>query len=200
MVPLLCVALLAGCAAPSVPPMSVVERDIIRTEIDDDNWSTVKVEYPEASRPDVVVKGTIDDRDWSSRMVDCLRDMGFTVNVTDGYFSFGGNSGRPPIDYAVSTYVCRSRYPTLTQLIQYLDRRQLDKLYLYYVGTVRPCLLLAGAPSPMPPTRFAFVLSAFRNPSWHPFQVVWESGLPDPRVRYLEQRCPPIPTWLDLHG
>jgi hypothetical protein len=60
--------------------------------------------------------------------------------------------------------------------------------------------LLAGAPSSTPPTRFAFVSSAFENPSWHPFQVVWESGLPDPRVRYLEQRCPPIPPWLDLHG
>ncbi|MET4781966.1 hypothetical protein [Glaciihabitans sp. UYNi722] len=73
---------------------------------------------------------------------------------------------------AISSYVCRSMYPTLNQVIQYLNRPQLEELYRYYVGSVRPCLLLAGVPALTPPTRLAFVLSASGDLEWNPFQQV----------------------------
>lgn len=198
MVPFLCAVLLSGCAPPGEPSLTSSERDIIRAEIDDDNWRAVAFAFPQALRPEVHTLRTINERSWSDRMESCLAEAGFGASAAHDHVFVGPDSKRSAIGYAIASYECRTKYPTLSHIVQYLDRRQLLGLYTYYLGSVRPCLLLAGAPSPRPPSQLAYVISVFSIPEWHPFQQVWDRGTPDSRLRYLEQRCPPIPPWLDL--
>ncbi|MHC5796732.1 hypothetical protein ACVXZ4_11290 [Lacisediminihabitans sp. FW035] len=154
--------------------------------------------FPDARRPGVIVVRTVHDGDWQALIIACLRSEGFTVFVDGRYFQFGTTPDRSPEDFAIVTYQCLSRYPTADEVMHYLDRDRLYALYRYYASTVRPCLLVAGADSARPPTRFAFVLSALSRNSWNPYRLAWDSAMPAARLAFLEQLCPPIPGWLDL--
>ncbi len=73
-----------------------------------------------------------------------------------------------------------------------------DALYRYYVGTVRPCLLVSGVPSEAPPTRSTFLLSVPARNSWNPYRLAWNSVMPASRLAFIQQLCPPLPGWMDL--
>lgn len=73
-----------------------------------------------------------------------------------------------------------------------------DGLYRYYVGTVRPCLLVSGVPSEAPPTRSTFLLSVPARNSWNPYRLAWNSVMPASRLAFIQQLCPPLPGWMDL--
>lgn len=190
--------LLAGCATASTREVvSPKDRHRIGVEILNSNWSTVAGEFPGTEQPVVVITRTIPDEAWAGTMVACLRDRGFNAIVLRDGLTYTAPPDFSAARVAVSRYVCDSTTPTATEVTRYLNRPQLDALYRYYVGSVRPCLLVAGAPSSPPPDWFAFVTSAVSKPIWHPFDLAWQA-LPDPVVHYLEQRCPPVPPWLDL--
>ena len=190
--------LLAGCASQSTHEIvSSRDRQRIAAEIMDANWVPIAAEFPDAEQPVVVVTRTINDNDWAATMVSCLRDTGINAVVRGDGFSYSAPAEFSASQIAVSRYVCDSTTPTATDVTRYLNRVQLDALYRYYVGSVRPCLLVAGMPSPRPPTWFSFVTGALSRPVWHPFNLVWQSR-PEQTVRYLEERCPPVPPWLDL--
>lgn len=193
------IALLAGCSPTDAPAgLSSAERAVIRSEIQGAHWRVVTTRFPDARRPAVTVTHTVHDGNWQALIIACLRSEGFTVFVDGRYFQFGTTPDRGPEDFAVVSYVCLSRYPTADEVMHYLDRDRLDALYWYYAGTVRPCLLLAGAESTPPPTRFAFVLSALSRNNWNPYRLAWDGAMPAARLAFLEQLCPPVPGWLDL--
>jgi hypothetical protein len=177
--------------------VSPQDRQRIGVEIVNSNWSRVIGEFPGTPQPVVVITRTIPDNAWAATMVDCLHERGFAaITLRDG-LTYTAPPEFSAARVAVSRYVCDSTTPTVTAVTRYLNRAQLDALYRYYVGSVRPCLLVAGAPSSRPPDWFTFVTGALSKPVWHPFDLAWQQ-LPDPVIRYLEQRCPPVPPWLDL--
>ncbi|WP_394768286.1 hypothetical protein [Lacisediminihabitans sp.] len=190
--------LLAGCATASTREVvSPKDRHRIGSELIASNWSTVADEFPGTTQPMVVISRTIPDVAWAGTIVSCLRDQGFdAIQLRDG-LTYTAPPDFSAARVAVSRFVCDTTRPTVTKVTRYLKRPQIDALYRYYVGSVRPCLLVAGAPSSPPPDWFTFVTSVVSKPIWHPFDLAWRT-LPDPVVRYLEQRCPPVPPWLDL--
>jgi hypothetical protein len=192
-------ALLAGCAPTTrSTELSSAERAAIRVDVQTKHWKIVTSQFPAATRPQVVVAHTAHDGNWQASMVDCLRADGFTVLVDGRYFQFGPTAGRTPEDFAVVTYRCISRYPTAEEVMQFLDSDRLETLFRYYVGTVRPCLLLSGVPSEAPPTWFTFLLSAHARDSWNPYRLAWNSSLLASRIAFIQQLCPPLPGWMDL--
>jgi len=196
---LVAIALLGGCSPTGAAAgLSSAERAEIRSEILAAHWRLVTTRFPDARRPRVSVAHTVHDGNWQELIIACLRSEGFTVFVDGRYFQFGTTPDRSPEDFAIVSYTCLSRYPTADEVMHYLDRDRLDALYRYYASTVRPCLLVAGAESAPPPTRFAFVLSALSQNSWNPYRLAWNSAMPAARLAFLEQLCPPIPRWLDL--
>jgi len=168
------ITLLGGCVPVNGESGAVVftdrQRSSIRTTILDLKWSPVAAEYPEAIRPEVTMMVTVPDHDWPDAMVECLRLAGIVAHVVNGNAVYG-SAGQTPLEVAVSFYSC--------------------------LRIVRPCLLTAGAPSPASPDRSAAVgLAGLAG--WNPYQVIWTSTITAQTQTYLEQRCPPTPTWLNL--
>lgn len=193
------IALLAGCAPTTrSAELSSAERAAIRVDVQDEHWKIVTSKFPDATRPQVAVAHTVHDGNWQASMVDCLRAEGLTVFVDGRYFQLGPTAGRTSEDFAVVTYRCISRYPTAEEVMQFLDSDRLETLFHYYVGTVRPCLLVSGVPSETPPTWFTFLLSAYTRDSWNPYRLAWNSSLPASRLAFIQQLCPPLPGWMDL--
>lgn len=190
--------ILAGCIATPPEQLTAAERSQIRIGFANSEWASVSVKFPEATRPPLTVLRTIDDHDWPEAVASCLRGSGFNVVAgADGY-KYLGRPDQTPISFAIANYACLVDYPKISDLVPFLGRDQIDALYLYYVASVRPCLLAAGVPSAAPPTRFAFVTSVFTRESWHPLQRAWTAKLPASQMRYVEQLCRPVPQWLDL--
>ena len=193
------ITLLAGCAPTTrSAELSSAERTAIRVDVQTEHWKVVTSQFPDATRPQVAVAHTAHDGNWQASMVDCLRADGFTVLVDGRYFQFGRTAARTPEDFALVTYRCISRYPTAEEVMHFLDSDRLEALFRYYVGTVRPCLLVSGVPSEAPPTWLRFQLSADTRDSWNPYRLAWNSSLPASRLAFIQQLCPPLPGWMDL--
>ena len=193
-------AMLSGCVAPSsggdAGPLSPLQRAIIRNSILDSKWSVVAAEYPEAIRPAVRMAPTVTDHDWAPEMVKCLGTAGIVAYIQNGVAVYG-SAGQTPLEVAVRYYACEAGHPSESQVASHFSASQSTALYDYYLRVVRPCLLAAGAPSPASPDRSA-VASLAGLAGWNPYQVIWTSSMPATTQSYLEQRCPPIPTWLNL--
>jgi hypothetical protein len=192
------VLLVTGCAAqPASSPLSEAQRSSIRTELLDARWQPVSEEYPEALRPSVAIAPTVPDHDWPEAVIACLRGLGFVAVQSGGGVEYRNGLGKTPLEYAVALYACEGSIPAESAVAARLEPRQTASLYGYYLNVVRPCLLLAGAPSPASPDRSA-VESLAGLAGWNPYQVIWTSGTPAARLDYLERRCPPVPAWLNL--
>ena len=194
------ITLLGGCVPVNGESGAVVftdrQRASIRTTILDSKWSPVAAEYPEAIRPEVATMVTVPDHDWPDAMVECLRLAGIVAHVVNGNAVYG-SAGQTPLEVAVSFYSCEAGHPAESQVASYFTPAQSAALYDYYLRIVRPCLLTAGAPSPASPDRSAAVgLAGLAG--WNPYQVIWTSTITAQTRTYLEQRCPPTPTWLNL--
>ncbi len=193
------IVLLAGCAPVTrSAELSLAERAAIRVDLQAEHWKIVTSQFPNAKRPHVMVAHTATEGNWQASMVGCLRAEGFTVFVDGHYFQFGHTAGRTAEDFAVVTYRCIVRYPTAEDVIYYLDRDRLEALYHYYIGTVRPCLILSGVPSEAPPSWFKFLRSAYTRDGWNPYRLAWNSSIPTTRLAFIQKLCPPLPGWMDL--
>jgi len=197
---LIAVAMLTGCASATsetvTSPLTGPQRASIRSTILDSKWSQVAVEYPEAIRPEVTMAPTVPDHDWATAMVLCLKADGIVAYISNGVPIYG-SAGQTPLEVAVSFYFCEAGHPTESQVASYFTPTQSTALYDYYLRVVRPCLLAAGAPSPASPDRSAAAgLAGLAG--WNPYQVIWASGISAQTQTYLERRCPPTPTWLNL--
>jgi len=193
------ITLLAGCVPTTrSPELSSAERAAIRGDVQTQHWKVAISQFPDATRPKVSVAHTAHDGNWQASMVECLRADGFTVLVDGRYFQFGRTAARTPEDFALVTYRCISRYPAAEEVMHFLDSDRLEALFHYYVGTVRPCLLVAGVPSEAPPTWLRFQLSAETRDSWNPYRLAWKSSMSASRVAFIQQLCPPLPGWMDL--
>ncbi|WP_222706651.1 hypothetical protein [Lacisediminihabitans profunda] len=192
------VLLLAGCSGgPATSPLSQADRVSIRTELLDARWQSVTDQYPEALRPRLSIAPTVPDHDWPAAVIVCLHRLGFVAVQSGGGVEYRNGRGKTPLEYAVALYTCEGSHPAESAVAARLGPRQSASLYGYYLNVVRPCLLLAGAPSPASPDRSA-VESLAGLAGWNPYQVIWTSGVPASRLDYLERRCPPVPAWLDL--
>jgi hypothetical protein len=192
--------LLAACtAAPDHPLIDDRERATIRSHILNDLWGPVASQYPEAIRPVVSVARTVPNHEWAQTVVDCLRGQGITAGVVGGGVSYLSSSGQTQLEYAVANYTCSAQYPSESAVVRLLTPALAEADYRYQVTVVRPCLLIAGAPSPASPNReLADSINSLGR--WNPFQVIWAGNYPRGAVRYWEQRCPPVPVWLDVAG
>jgi len=186
---------LAGCAAAPPPPLGDDERAMILGRVQDEAWS--RVDYPEALRPPVPAEETLADEDWIVAVIACLKNVGFDVTRRGFEFGYRSSQGQTPLDFAVRSYVCSIKNPRLGAVAVYLDDDQLGLIYDYYAQVVRPCLLLEGQSSPVPPERGEFVDRFFLF-SWHPYDDVWAAALPTDRLAAIERECPPVPAWLNL--
>ncbi|HEY0259302.1 MAG TPA: hypothetical protein VGC18_05570 [Lacisediminihabitans sp.] len=190
--------LLTGCASPP-PVIGEAERTRMVSTLKDGEWREVSRLYPEAVRPAVSPVRTIPDYEWATTMAACLRAAGFAVTPTDdgqGY-SYSSSDGQSPLDFAVTTYSCEVAYPTVFILLSLLGPKQTSLEAAYQRGVVRPCLLLAGAPSPAP-DQLALRDAPGTSSGWDPYQGLLHGAAPDATVRFFEQRCPPVPPWLQL--
>jgi hypothetical protein len=186
---------LAGCASAPASPISADDRAHILNRIQDEAWS--HVDYPEALRPLVPAGKTLADKDWIASVVTCLKNVGFDVTQRGYTFGYRSSQGQTPLEFAVRSYVCTVRNPRLGAVAVYLDDIQRGHIYDYYSQIVRPCLLLAGQPSPVAPERGEFVDRFFLY-TWHPYDDVWAANLGTRQLAAIERDCPPVPTWLNL--
>ncbi|MDQ1598463.1 MAG: hypothetical protein QOI70_1887 [Microbacteriaceae bacterium] len=192
-------AMLTGCAtAGPSHPVSERQRSEIRTSILRHDWAKVERAYPNADPPRVRFVRTVPDHDRPTVLVRCLRLNGIHSTWVDNGLPYSPNVS--PLDFARLSFTCSAQYPSESQVVSYLSSSQRKELFEYRRDTVRTCLLSIGMPSPRPPPRAAQPTEGIEPPSWHPYQVVWQRGLAPGPLSFLEQRCPPIPRWLDLAG
>lgn len=191
--------LLSACSTVPEPVFGAKDKAAIRSRILDRNWETIASEYPEAIRPDIGNSRTVADHDWNDVMIACLRESGIVADASEGLVGYTRSNGQTQLEVAVHFYSCAASNQSVSEITPFLDRAKTLALYDYYLNTVRPCLLSIGANSPRSPD-----LSAARGPEglggWNPYQTIWVTGVSTQTVRYLEQRCPPTPAWLNLGG
>ena len=214
---------LSGCASPApIDPLTPSQRGRLRAQLLDRMWAKVRVQYPGVLRPEIGSTLLVADREWRGDVSDCMQAKGFTVTrQSEGAMPSGGID---PESYAVADYACSGQFVTAGTVSTLLSDEQYSALRDYYIGFVRPCLLSAGARSVPPPGESGFVgdqsggnargdadrgdaesggddtVSDASTRGWNPYQQIWASSLSDDAVRYLEQRCPPVPHWLSLAG
>lgn len=181
-------------------PLSARERTHIRTALLESEWADVESQYPEAIRPPVQMSATVPDQVSSRPLVSCLSERGIEAFGSDGSITYGSSNGQTPLEVAVAFYSCRAGNPTTSQVSRYLDDLESYALHNYYVDSVRPCLLAAGAHSELPRiSPAAQTLSGLpAASSWNPYSEVWASDPSPAALGFLEQRCPPVPAWLNL--
>jgi len=190
------VLVLAGCASPPPAPVSAEDRARIRSEILESQWAPIAATYPEAVRPKSTVTHTVPDFEWATDVVGCLNRLGNSAKTTDGSFVYSSTAGETAIDYAVVGYLCTSSWVKLSDVQGRLTGRQEGDFENFEIHQVRPCLLLAGARSSSPPTDIQ-ASGLFDLAGWSPFDLV-RAKASRAQLDYLEQRCPPIPVWMDL--
>ncbi|MCU1415280.1 MAG: hypothetical protein JWN80_2620 [Microbacteriaceae bacterium] len=183
--------LLAGCAS-AQPPVSAAQRAQIRTALLDKQWQEIANVYPDAIRPKAPATHTVPDHDWPQDVVDCLHDRGYIAQVSGDSFTFDSFSNQTNVDFHVEGYLCTSAYVQQSDVLARLTKQQQQAFDDFEVYQVQPCLRLAGAQTFPPPVGHLTGLS-----SWSPFDLVWLTGSTKSSA-YLEQKCPPTPSWLDL--
>ena len=187
---------LAGCAASPSEPMGALERRQIREGILNEAWQPLNEAYPEAFRPDITVTHTVPDADWPSRMVACLKERGYQAVTLRNDYAFTSTQGQTYLQYSIDGYICNATWVRQSVVEERMTAPQRGALQQYLRTVVRPCLLLAGARSSDAPDRFAAGGITGRG-RWNPYDDVRRSD-PTPRaLAYLEQRCPPIPVWMN---
>jgi hypothetical protein len=193
------VATLAGCATAYPPdPVAERQRSQIRTSILRDSWAEVVRAYPDADPPPVPFMRTVTDEDRPMLLVACLRRNGVHSTWLDNGLRY--SSTFRPREFARLSFVCSTQYPAESEVISYLSFAQRTELFKYRRDIVHTCLLSIGVPSPDPPPRAVRPTDQIELQSWNPYRYVWRSGLSPGSLSFLEQRCPPIPAWLDLAG
>ncbi len=191
---------LSACSPIPESPLTAEDRTAMRSAIVASAWRDVSAQYPEALRPEVIVSTTLSDNEWRRQLVLCLRDRGITARLAEGQVTYSSSNGQPPLEVAVSFYSCTMTHPSVAVVQRYLDDAQSYALHNYYLNSVRPCLIAAGVPSPLPRLRSAAeTLSGVPVPSsWDPYEIVSSSEISPVALGALEQRCPPTPAWLNL--
>ncbi|MBK4347582.1 hypothetical protein [Lacisediminihabitans changchengi] len=187
---------LAGCSSIASEPMTAVDRQQIRTAVLDEMWQPIGASYPEAFRPRITVTHTVPDADWPTRIVACLKDRGYQAVALPNDYAYTSTQGQTYLQYSIDGYICNATWIKQSEVERRMTSQQRDALERYQKAVVRPCLLLSGARSREAPDRFA-AGSITGQGNWNPYDVVWASGLEPRALAYLEQRCPPIPVWMD---
>ncbi|CAN5536223.1 hypothetical protein BH10ACT4_BH10ACT4_04030 [soil metagenome] len=191
--------LLAGCAAaPAVDPLGAGRRAQIRQAILDAHWAGVVRDYPDGLRPTVPTVRPVTDHDQPAVFFACMRASGVPASPTDNGFRYNSSLGQSLLEFEAVRYVCEASSPSESEVVSYLSGTSRAALFDYQSKVVRPCLLSVGAKSPAPPDGGpAYYLSAALA-AWNPYMEILAAKPRSSTVAYLEQRCPPIPAWLDL--
>jgi hypothetical protein len=187
---------LAGCTGAAPDPMSALERQQIREGVLNEAWQPIAEAYPEAFRPRIAVTTTVPDADWPARIVACLKDRGYQAVALPNDYAYTSTQGQTYLQYTIDGYICTATWIKQSVVEQRMTSQQRDALERYQQAVVRPCLLLSGARSRESPDRFA-AGSITGQGNWNPYDVVWQSDLAPRALAYLEQRCPPIPVWMN---
>jgi hypothetical protein len=191
-VTLICAVLLSGCAT-AAPPVSSAELAQIRSVLLDEAWRPIATEYPEALRPQVPIVHTVTDHDWSADVVGCLQRRGYIASVTGTGFSYDAYPGETPVKFTVEGYICTATFAKQSAVFARLSASQQNAFDGFQVTQVQPCLRLAGARTTAAPSARLTGLAG-----WSPYDDVWRSRPTARALSYLEQRCPPIPQWMNL--
>jgi len=193
------ILLLTGCAdTPELDPLGPQRRAQIRQAILDDRWTEVVKDFPDALRPMVPTMRPVTDHDQPEVVLACLRASGIPASPTDNGFRYNSSLGQSQLEFEVVGYVCRASSPAESEVVSYLSGSSRAALFDYQRTIVRPCLLSAGAQSSAPPDGGpAYYLSAALA-AWSPFVEVLTGKSNSSAIAYLEQRCPPLPHWLEL--
>jgi hypothetical protein len=190
---------LAGCTTADPPdPVGERQRSQIRASILRDNWAEVLREFPGVDPPLVPFMRTVTDHDRPIVLVACLRRNGIHSTWLDDGTRYSLSFG--PREFARRSVACSVQYPAESEVISHLAFPQRAALFKYRRDTVHSCLLSIGMPSPAPPPGAARPTDRIGLLNWNPYRDVWRSGLSPGALSFLEQRCPPIPIWLDLAG
>ena len=195
-VSLLVLATLAGCSSVPPTPMIPLERQQIREGILNEKWQPLAEAYPEAFRPRIDVSYTVPDADWPAHIVACLKERGYQAVALPNDYAYTSTQGQTYLQYSVDGYICNASWIRQSAVEERMSAQQRAALERYQQAVVRPCLLLAGARSRESPDRFA-AGSITGQGNWNPYDVIWQSKLHPRSLAYLEQRCPPIPAWMD---
>lgn len=191
--------ILAGCAeAPALDPLGAQRRAQIRQAILDAHWANVVKDYPNGLRPEVPTVRPVTDHDHPAVFFACMQASGAPASPTDKGFSYNSSLDQSMLEFAGVRYVCEASSPSESEAVSYLSGTSRAALFDYQRKVVRPCLLSAGARSPAPPDGGpAYYLSAALA-AWNPYMEILAATPRSSAVAYLEQRCPPLPPWLDL--
>ncbi len=189
--------LLAGCAANPGDPVGAGQRAQIRSLILNNLWGQVAAEYPGAARPSVPVTHTVLDHDYPDLMVACLTRKGLHAVRTDLGFITAATFGESLQKQAIEGFECSAEYIPVSQLFTHISRSQLDAFDRFLVTDVQACLKLAGAPtSKAPPGVSPNGITGLEG--WTPYDELWKRKTSPTALAYLELRCPPIPSGLEL--
>ena len=193
------VLMLAGCATTPPPdPLGPQRRVQIRQAVLDAHWADVVRDYPDALRPEVPTVRPVTDHDHPAVFFACMRASGVPASPTDNGFRYNSSLGQSRLEFEVVRYVCEAAAPSESEVVSYLSGTSRAALFDYQRTIVRPCLLSVGARSAAPPDEGqAYYLSAALA-AWSPFGEILAAKPRPSAVAYLEQRCPPLPAWLDL--
>ncbi len=191
--------LLAGCAtSPPLDPLGPARRAQIRQAILDAHWAGVVRDYPDGLRPEVPTMRPVSDYDQPAVFFACMRASGIPVSPSDNGYRYNSSLGRSLLEFEAVRYVCAASSPTESEVRSYLSGSSRAALLDYQRAVVRPCLLAAGAVSSAPPDGGpAYYLSAALA-GWSPYRDILRAEPRSSAVEYLERRCPPLPSWLDL--
>lgn len=194
-----CIALLAGCAeAPALDPLGPQRREQIRQSIIDIHWADVVKDYPDALRPEVPTTRPVTNHDQREVVFACLRASGIPASPTDNGFRYTSSLGQSQLEFEAEQYVCEASSPSESEVVSYLSGSSRAALFDYQRKIVRPCLLSAGAKSSAPPDGGPAYYQSAALAAWDPYVDILAAKPRSRVVAYFEQRCPPLPPWLDL--
>lgn len=191
--------MLAGCAPTVAPdPLGPERRVQIRQAILDAHWAGIVGEYPDAIRPEVAIVRPVSDNDQPILYFACMRASGVPASPTDNGFRYSSSLGQSRLEFDLTRYVCETTSPSESEVVSYLSGTSRAALFDYQRKIVRPCLLSVGARSPAPPDGGPSYYLSAALAAWSPYVDILASNPRSSAVAYLERRCPPIPSWLDL--
>ena len=194
-----CLVLLAGCAqATAVDPLGPQRREQIRQSILDIHWADVVKVYPDAIRPKVPTTRPVSNHDQRDAVIACLRAFGIPASRTDNGFRYNSSLGQSQLEFEAEQYVCEASSPSESEVRSYLSGSSWAALFDYQRKIVRPCLLSAGAKSSAPPDGGSDYYQSVALAAWDPYTEILAAKPRSRVVAYFEQRCPPLPPWLDL--